>query len=102
MTFFFLLFNFFQQGAPPLSRLWIRPCYSNDLKITWNQVTISLCALPSASRLAHQPKTLPIFYLLIFLFYFPKMCSLSLRINTHMKHAYKMFYNMIDYGITDW
>ena len=34
--------------------------------------------------------------------YFPKMCSLSLRINAHMKHAYKMFYNMIDYGITDW
>ena len=29
------------------------------LKITWNQVTISLCALCSASRLAHQSKTLP-------------------------------------------
>ena len=39
----------------------------------------------------------------VYLFiYFPKMCSLSLRINAHMKHAYKMFYNMIDYGITDW
>ena len=25
--------------------------YSNDLKIAWNQVTISLCALGSASRL---------------------------------------------------
>ena len=33
--------------------------YSNDLKITWNQVTISLCALGSASRLAQQSKTLP-------------------------------------------
>ena len=33
--------------------------YSNDLKITWNQVTISLCALRSASRLAHQSKALP-------------------------------------------
>ena len=31
--------------------------YSNDLKITWNQVTISLCALGSASRLAQQSKT---------------------------------------------
>ena len=40
--------------------------------------------------------------IILFLFYFPKMCSLSLRINAHMKHAYKMFYNMIDYGITDW
>ena len=40
--------------------------------------------------------------IIIYLFYFPKMCSLSLRINAHMKHAYKMFYNMIDYGITDW
>ena len=39
---------------------------------------------------------------LFYYFYFPKMCSLSLRINAHMKHAYKMFYNMIDYGITDW
>ena len=39
---------------------------------------------------------------LFLFFYFPKMCSLSLRINAHMKHAYKMFYNMIDYGITDW
>ena len=34
--------------------------YSNDLKITWNQVTISLCALRSASRLAQQSKTLPV------------------------------------------
>ena len=33
--------------------------YSNDLKITWNQVTISLCALGSVSRLVHQSKTLP-------------------------------------------
>ena len=33
--------------------------YSNDLKITWNQVTISLCSLGSASRLAQQSKTLP-------------------------------------------
>ena len=33
--------------------------YSNDLKITWNQVTISLCALGSASRLAQQSKTFP-------------------------------------------
>ena len=34
--------------------------YSNDLKITWNQVAISLCALGSASRLAQQSETLPI------------------------------------------
>ena len=33
--------------------------YSNDLKITWNQVTIILRALRSASRLAHQSKALP-------------------------------------------
>ena len=33
--------------------------YSNDLKITWNQVTISLCALGSAFRLVQQSKTLP-------------------------------------------
>ena len=33
--------------------------YSNELKITWNQVTISLCALSSASRLAQQSETLP-------------------------------------------
>ena len=33
--------------------------YSN-LKITWNQVAISLCALGSASRLAQQSDTLPI------------------------------------------
>ena len=33
--------------------------FSNDLKITWNQVTISLCALGSASRLAQQSKTFP-------------------------------------------
>ena len=37
-----------------------------------------------------------------YLFIFQEMCSLSLRINVHMKHAYKMFYNVIDYGITDW
>ena len=36
------------------------------------------------------------------LFIFQEMCGLILRINAHMKHAYKMFYNMIDYGITDW
>ena len=41
--------------------------YSNDLKITWNQVAISLCALSSASRLAQQSETLPI-YLFIYLF----------------------------------
>ena len=34
--------------------------YSNDIKITWNQVTISLCALGSTSRLAQQFETLPI------------------------------------------
>ena len=33
--------------------------YSNDLKITWNQVAFSLCALGSASRLAQQSGTLP-------------------------------------------
>ena len=33
--------------------------YSNDIKITWNQVTISLCALGSASRLTQQSETLP-------------------------------------------
>ena len=33
--------------------------YSNDIKITWNQVTISLCALGSTSRLAQQSETLP-------------------------------------------
>ena len=33
--------------------------YSNDLKITCNQVTISLCALRLASQLAQQSKTLP-------------------------------------------
>ena len=33
--------------------------YSSDFKITWNQVTISLCALRSASRLAQQSETLP-------------------------------------------
>ena len=33
--------------------------YSNDLKITWNQVTISLCTLGPASRLAQQSETLP-------------------------------------------
>ena len=33
--------------------------YSNDLKIAWNQVTTSSCALGSASRLAQQSKTLP-------------------------------------------
>ena len=33
--------------------------YSNDLKIIWNQVTIRLCALGSASRLAQQSKTPP-------------------------------------------
>ena len=33
--------------------------YSNDLKITSNQVTISLCTLDSASRLAQQFKTFP-------------------------------------------
>ena len=33
--------------------------YSNDLKITWNQVVISLCALGPASRLAQQSETLP-------------------------------------------
>ena len=33
--------------------------YSNDLKITLNQVTTSLYALRSASRLAQQSKTLP-------------------------------------------
>ena len=39
----------------------------------------------------------------VYLFFiFQEMCSLSLRINAHMKHAYKMFYNVIDYGITDW
>ena len=32
--------------------------YSNDLKITWNQLT-SLYALGSASRLAQPSKTLP-------------------------------------------
>ena len=32
--------------------------YSNDVKITWNQVTISLCALGSVSRLAQQSETL--------------------------------------------
>ena len=35
-----------------------------------------------------------------YLFYFPKMCSLSLRIDAYTKHAYNMFYNMIDYGIS--
>ena len=33
--------------------------YSNDCKITCNQVTISLCALGSASRLSQQSETLP-------------------------------------------
>ena len=33
--------------------------YSNDLKITWNQLTISLYALGSASRSAQHSKTLP-------------------------------------------
>ena len=33
--------------------------YSNDIKITWNQVKISLCALSSTSRLAQQSETLP-------------------------------------------
>ena len=31
--------------------------YYNDIKITWNQVTISLCALGSTSRLAQQSET---------------------------------------------
>ena len=33
--------------------------YSNDIKITCNQVTISLYALGSTSRLAQQSETLP-------------------------------------------
>ena len=33
--------------------------YSNDIKITWNKVTIYLRALGSASRLAQQSETLP-------------------------------------------
>ena len=36
--------------------------YSNHLKITSNQVTISLCALGSAYRLAQQSKTLPMIF----------------------------------------
>ena len=39
--------------------------YSNDLKITWNQVAISLCALGLVSRLAQQFQTLPIIFLLL-------------------------------------
>ena len=41
-------------------------------------------------------------YFIYFIFIFQEMCSLSLRISAHMKHAYKMFYNVIDYGSTDW
>ena len=33
--------------------------YSNDIRITWNQVTISLCELGSTFRLAQQSETLP-------------------------------------------
>ena len=33
--------------------------YFNDIKITWNQVKISLCVLGSTSRLAQQSETLP-------------------------------------------
>ena len=39
--------------------------YSNDIKITWNQVKISMCALGSTSRLAQQFETPYYYYFII-------------------------------------